>query len=120
MKTFCMAATFAVSLLTVAEAKHKKMPGVELPIEIDQTNFMDLVLDPITEELKGDTPWFIEFFAPWCPHCQHLAPVWDQFYRDNKETLNVARVDCTSDDGKSLCRKFMIRSYPTLLYFPVG
>ena len=127
MKTICVAASFAVCLLAVAEAKElpemdmsKDSPAEDLPIVLDDTNFVGTVVDPITEETTGDKPWFIEFFAPWCPHCQHLAPTWDQFHKDNKDKINVARVDCTSAQGKPLCKKFNVKGYPTLDFFPVG
>ena len=90
------------------------------PIELDATNFWGKVVDNDTQEIIGDKNWFIEFFAPWCPHCQHLNPVWDEFHGRNKETLNIARVDCTTKNGKALCQHFEIKGYPSLLFFTAG
>ena len=67
-----------------------------------------------------EQPWFIEFYAPWCPHCQRLAPVWDDLHRRNQEIANIARVDCTSENGRPLCKNFDVHAYPTLLFFPLG
>ena len=87
---------------------------------IDDQNFTGTVVEDQTNLLIGDKPWFIEFFAPWCPHCQHLAPIWDKFHNQVKEKVNVARVDCTSQHGRPLCDEFDVRGFPTLLLFPVG
>ena len=92
----------------------------DMPMELDAYNFYGTVSSLDTKMLIGDTAWFIEFYAPWCPHCQKLAPTWDTLYRRNKEKLNVARVDCTSKAGEPVCIRFGVKGFPTLLYFPVG
>jgi len=66
---------------------------------------------------KQEKGWFVKFYAPWCPHCQALAPIWDQFSDEHPE-VNVGAVDCTAEASKSLCIDYNISGYPTLLYFP--
>jgi len=61
---------------------------------------------------------FIKFFAPWCGHCKKMAPAWEKLateWEDNKIGL-VAEVDCTSDEGKSLCEANGVKGYPTVKY----
>lgn len=41
-------------------------PGSDV-IELTESNFDKLVI-------KGDEIWIVEFYAPWCGHCQSLAP----------------------------------------------
>ena len=110
------------------DVKFTAEPVQEEPVEEEEwtesfvattDNFYGTVVDRDTSMLIGDKPWFIEFYAPWCPHCQHLAPKWDELHNLVKKDVNVARVDCTAA-GKVLCTEFAIRGYPTLLYFPEG
>ena len=68
--------------------------------------------------MLSEKPWFVKFFAPWCPHCQHMAATWEDFHAKHKTELNVASVDCTSIGGNPLCQSFGIRGYPTLLFMP--
>ena len=89
----------------------------DMPIVLDSSNFYGNVLDRETNKVIGDKPWFIEFYSPRCPHCVHLAPTWDELYIRNKAKVTVARVDCTTTSGKSLCHEFDVHGYPTLLLF---
>ena len=63
-------------------------------------------------------PWFIKFYAPWCPHCQALAPNWAQMAKELQGTLNVGEVNC--DVEVRLCKDARIRAYPTLHFFRGG
>mgnify|MGYP006110659697 CR=1 FL=1 len=55
--------------------------------------------DPETLKLSGTKPWFIKFYAPWCTHCVDLEKVWEQLREENKDKLNIAKVDCTTDEN---------------------
>lgn len=42
-----------------------------------------------------DTINFVLFFAPWCPHCQALKPVWSQLAQSSpRHNANFAKVLC--------------------------
>lgn len=67
---------------------------------------------------KGDT--FVKFYAPWCGHCQKLAPAWDELAKlfEKDDVAKVAKVDCTLH--QPICQEHEIRGYPTLVYFRDG
>ncbi|KYK59435.1 Thioredoxin-like fold protein [Drechmeria coniospora] len=60
-------------------------------------------------------PWFIKFYAPWCHHCQALAPTWEQMAKSMRGKLNVGEVNC--DKETRLCKDVGARAFPTILFF---
>lgn len=62
--------------------------------------------------------WFIKFYVPWCPHCQHLAPTWTQLAREMQGKLNIGEVNC--EESPRLCKDARVSSYPTLYFFRGG
>lgn len=39
-------------------------------------------------------------FAPWCPACQQLQPVWHEFAEWGEDMgVNIAKVDVTEQPG---------------------
>lgn len=64
------------------------------------------------EVVKSLDPWFVKFYAPWCPHCQHMAPAWAAMAKEMKGKLNVGEVNC--DIEKKLCKEHGVRSYPSM------
>jgi protein disulfide-isomerase-like protein len=66
-------------------------------------------------------PWMVKFFAPWCGHCQKMAPEWIKLAAASTATqlgLSVGEVDCTSN--RALCEVHGIQGYPTVIYFAGG
>src|SRR5581483_8462464 len=59
-------------------------------VELNSKNF---------DELARSGPWFIKFFAPWCPHCQTLKTTWEKLGNVLKGKVNVGTVDCTVEGG---------------------
>lgn len=76
----------------------------------------------------------LNFHAPWCPHCQRFAPVWehasemvnDRLFgpekrRDYALRLGMGAVDCTTQLNIPLCRDQHIQAFPTVrVYRRVG
>ncbi|KAI2494713.1 intramolecular oxidoreductase [Fragilaria crotonensis] len=80
-----------------------------------QAEVLSLTEANFAQETAGKTV-FIKFFAPWCGHCQALAPTWERLAEDwvGHEVGLVAEVDCTV--AESLCEDFQVQGYPTLFY----
>lgn len=60
----------------------------------------------------------VEFYAPWCGHCQRLKPEYDiaaKQLKYNSPPIYIAKVDCIVN--KDLCKKYDITGYPTLKIF---
>ena len=96
---------------TVA-AKKKDLPNFNgTSISLDAEKFQRLVT--LTQD-----PWFVKFYAPWCHHCQAMAPHWHELAREMQGKLNIGEVNC--DVEKRLCKDARVKGFPTLLYFKGG
>jgi len=87
----------------------------------EETPFViSLTSDTYDAAVAGDKLVFVKFYAPWCGHCQRLAPTWDKIakkYSENKN-IDIAKVDCT--EHKDVCTKNGVKGYPTLKLFHKG
>lgn len=72
---------------------------------------------PQFEEVLNNNPVVLtEFFASWCPHCQHFAPLLAQ--AAEQLPIPVARVEI--DQNPELSGYYEIESIPTLILFVNG
>jgi len=71
-----------------------------------------------TEATEGKNA-FVMFYAPWCGHCKKIKESYDSLAEDMKKNYSViiAKVDCTKNHNKDLCKMYGIKSFPTLKYF---
>ncbi|KAI8967043.1 thioredoxin-like protein [Mycotypha africana] len=84
--------------------------------------------DGVSVELDGDklkeisssntNPWFVKFYAPWCPHCKRMAPTWTKMAEELRGQMNVGEVNC--DKAPTLCDDYDITGFPTLQILGLG
>lgn len=61
----------------------------------------------------------VDFYAPWCPHCQHFAPEFERLAlsilrQPAEPRILAATVDCVR--YASTCSEWGVDSFPTLLW----
>lgn len=63
---------------------------------------------------------FVKFYAPWCGHCQRLAPTWTDLAKhfETDPLISIGKLDCTQSG--TICRDNDVKGYPTLQYFRDG
>lgn len=58
------------------------------------------------------------FYAPWCEHSKKMSPGWTKLASDweGNEIGLVAKIDCTDNKAKPLCKKYKVRNFPSIHY----
>lgn len=77
-------------------------------VELTASNFQSKVID-------SDSLWVVEFFAPWCGHCQQLTPEYIKAAKALKGVVKVGAVDM--DKHQSVGGPYNVRGFPTIKIF---
>ena len=56
----------------------------------------------------------VEFYAPWCGHCQSLKPAFEKAAKSLSGLAKVAAVNCDEEANKPLCGQMGVQGFPTL------
>ncbi|CAK9304476.1 unnamed protein product [Gordionus sp. m RMFG-2023] len=79
-------------------------------IELNNGNFNNKIIG-------CDGVCFVEFYAPWCGHCQSLAPDYKKFASAFKGIIQVGALDSDVENNKDLASQYNIRGFPTIKIF---
>lgn len=63
----------------------------------------------------------VMFYANWCGHCQHTAPVYSQLgsrIRPWRSAVKLVAINCANERYADVCREMGVIGYPTIVFSP--
>ncbi|CAL1674545.1 unnamed protein product [Lasius platythorax] len=104
---FCIIYIVLLSAYASADAQQQTKDSLVQQLNEDNWDLM----------LTGE--WMIEFYAPWCPACKALEPIWEHLALSKKNlNINVGKIDVTDSPG--LSGRFMVTALPTIFHVNNG
>lgn len=85
--------------------------GSDEVVELTDANFEK-------EVFGSKDPVLVEFFAPWCGHCQRLTPEWKKAASELKGKVKLGALDATVHTV--MAGRFQVQGYPTIKVFRAG
>ena len=88
--------------------------------EEDEEGYDEVYLDDFNTEEEA---YVIEFYQPWCPHCQHYKPTYIEIAaavtrRAVGTKVNFFAVSC--ELYANLCHTYEVHGYPTIFGYGIG
>ncbi|TLS25668.1 hypothetical protein PpBr36_07278 [Pyricularia pennisetigena] len=103
--SLCAVATAVLAILPGAQAGF--YPKASSVLQINGKTYKDLVAN-------SNKTTILEFYAPWCGHCQNLKPAYEKAAKNLEGLANVAAIDCDDEMNKPFCGSMGIQGFPTL------
>lgn len=101
-------AYFLCALICLVSSVSALYPSSSDVVELNAANFDRLVI-------QSDALWIVEFYAPWCGHCQQFVPEFSKAATALKGVIKVGAVN--ADEHKSLSSQYGVRGFPTVKIF---
>ncbi|KAI7990089.1 Protein disulfide isomerase-like 1-4 [Camellia lanceoleosa] len=87
--------------------------------EIDDKDVVVLKENNFSDFVESNRYVMVEFYAPWCGHCQALAPEYAAAATELKgEAVALAKVDATEES--ELAEEYEVQGFPTVYFFVDG
>lgn len=107
-----LAAVGATAILSTCSVfAHEGGHGEAAAAPSGPSDVLDLTGETFKNIVDPESLILVEFYAPWCGHCQALAPHLESAATELKtQNIKIAKVDCTVNE--ELCAEHEVGGYP--------
>jgi len=113
----------SVKLMLLMLAAASSAMATPAQATFDEKDVVELNGNNFHEEVKRFKYALVEFYAPWCGHCQHLAPEYAKAATELAETrpdVKLVKVDAVASENEQLAKLYGVQGFPTLKWFVGG
>lgn len=103
------------------QAQNPAAPKVEMKESDEQAGAGDTKLPSeyktgvsYEKAMKENKLVVIDFYADWCPHCQRLAPIYDEVSKEFKGKVNFVTINSEDAKNQKLMEEYQIQYFPTV------
>ncbi|MFQ5816207.1 MAG: thioredoxin family protein, partial [Candidatus Hydrothermarchaeaceae archaeon] len=58
--------------------------------------------------LSSDAPVVVDFWAPWCPYCRKLMPIFEELSDEYKDKMRFVKLNV--EEEKAVAARYGVRS----------
>ena len=109
-KKLYLIVVFAILLFIRLGGSEEKVEQESLVIVLDDSNY--------AQQLGKNESILIDFYVPWCPHCEKLAPSFEEaakLAKEEKLPVVLGKVNCLV--ARETCQVENVGVYPTIRLF---
>jgi thioredoxin 1 len=70
------------------------------------------------QDIRGETPVLVDFWAEWCGPCRMIAPILEQVASEQADALRITKLNI--DENPEMPARFGIMGIPTMILFQNG
>ncbi|XP_061341914.1 protein disulfide-isomerase-like [Gastrolobium bilobum] len=109
--SICFLSLFLLSLLALlpTQISAQESEANEFVLTLDHSNFSDTV--------TKHNFIVVEFYAPWCGHCNKLAPEYEKaasILSSHDPLILLAKIDANDEKNRELANEFDVKGFPTI------
>ena len=81
-------------------------------------NITALTSETFDDQVAGETPTLVDFWAEWCAPCRAISPILEEIASEYETKLRIVKLN--ADEHPDVVRKLGVMSIPTLILFAKG